>query len=174
MIHSRRIATLFAVSVVLAGAAMAAAQPGAGRGPCDGAGWTRLAETLDLTEEQKQAIDAIREEGRARQLETRKQIVQLESQLHTVMIADTPDEAAALKLVKQISDLRADQQAGRIKMRLAIRKQLTPEQRTQVILSEGRLGRGHRGHGEGPDCAGPGEDCRRHGRGAPRAGREIN
>jgi len=87
---------------------------------------------------------------------------------------ENPHNDLHIKLVKQISDLRADQQAGRIKMRLAIRKQLTPEQRTQVILSEGRLGRGHRGHGEGPDCAGPGEDCRRHGRGAPRAGREIN
>jgi Spy/CpxP family protein refolding chaperone len=168
MTRSLRITMLLALVTVLAGAAIAAAQPGPGRGPRDGDGWARLAERLALTEEQKQAIEAIRTDERARQLETRKQIMQLESQLHTVMLADAPDEAAALKLVKQIGDLRAAQQAGRVKTRLAIRKQLTPEQRTQFILMEGRLGRAHRGR-----PGGPGSDDRggRHGCGMPRAGR---
>ncbi len=171
MTRSLRTTMLLATVVLLAGAAFAVAQPGSGRGARGGAGWTRLAERLDLTEEQKQAIGAIREEGRARQLETRKRIVQLESQLHAMMLADTPDEAAALKLVTEIGDLRAEQQAGRVKMRLAIRKQLTPEQRTQFILMEGRLGRGHRGQRGGMD---PDADDGRTGRRGPRSGHGIN
>jgi Spy/CpxP family protein refolding chaperone len=142
-----RFVMLTAVSILLVGAALAAAQPGPGRGSRGEPRSSRLAEKLDLTEEQKQAIGAIREAAHARQLETRKQVVQLEAQLRTVMLADVPDEAAALELVKQIGDLRTEQQASRVKMRLAIRKQLTPAQRTQFILMEGRFGRGHRGQG---------------------------
>jgi Spy/CpxP family protein refolding chaperone len=164
MTQSQRIAALLALAIVLAGAAIAAAEPGSGRGPRAEAGWSHLTERLGLTEEQKQAIGAIREGGRARQLETRKQVVQLESQLHTVMLADTPDEAAALELVKKIGDLRSEMQASRVKMRLAIRKQLTPEQRTQFILMEGRGGRGRGGQ---PGFPGPGPDGERPGRGMP-------
>ncbi len=171
MTKPTRYTMMLAIVVLIAGAAIASAQPGPGRGPRGEDGWARLAERLGLSEEQKQAIGAIREEGRARQLETRKQVVQLEAQLHTLMLADAPDEAAALKLVKQISDLRAEQQAGRVKMRLAIRKQLTPEQRAQVILMEGRHGRGPREHrgGRGPEGGHEGPGC-----GMPRAGRGIN
>lgn len=158
---------VMAVAILVAGAAVVNAQPGAGRGARGEAGWTRLAERLDLTEEQKQAIGAIHAEARTRQLETRKQVVQLEAQLRTVMLADAPDEAAAVKLVEQIGDLRAQLQANRIKTRLAVRKQLTPEQRTQAILMEGRGGRGPR------DWTAAGERGGRRGRGQ-RAGREIN
>jgi Spy/CpxP family protein refolding chaperone len=157
-----------AVATLIVSAAVAAAQPGPGRGSRGESRWTRLAEALDLTEDQKQAIGAIRDEARTQQLQTRKQIVQLEAQLRTVMLADTPDEAAALKLVAQIGDLRAEQQANRVKVRLAIRKQLTPEQQTQFILREGRGNRGPRGGGEGRGRDG---DCGRPGPGAPGAGR---
>lgn len=165
-----RIVIVMAVTVLVAGAAVAAAQPGAGRGARGEAGWTRLAEKLDLTEEQKQTIGAIHAQARTQQLERRKQMVQLEAQLHTMMLADAPDEAAAVKLVGQIGDLRAELQANRIKTRLAVRKQLTPEQRTQAILREGQGGRGHRGMRDRSD---DGERGGRHGRGQ-RAGREIN
>jgi Spy/CpxP family protein refolding chaperone len=169
MTTPQRTATLLALTALLAGAAIAAAQPGSGRGPCQDANRSHATERLNLSEEQKQAIGAIREEARTRQLETRKQMVQLESQLHTVMLADTPDEAAALKLVKQIGDLRSELQAGRVKMRLAIRKQLTPEQRTQFILMEGRGGRGGR-----PGSPGPNQHGGRPGRGMSQTGCEHN
>jgi Spy/CpxP family protein refolding chaperone len=165
MRNPRRLTMMLALSVMLAAGAMAAAQPGDGPGrgrrgePGERAergerGWSRFCERLALTEDQKQAITAIRTEGRQRQLETRKQIVQLEAKLHVLLLADVPDEAAAVALVRQIGDLRADQQADRVKLRLAIRKQLTPEQRTQFILMEGRGPRGHErgrpGPGRGP------------------------
>lgn len=159
----QRLATFVVVLALAGGAALAAAQPGPGRGPRGGDGWERLAERLDLNDAQKQAIAAIRDAHRARQLEGRKQIVQLEAQLHTVLLADAPDEAAALKLVGQIGELRARQAAERVKMRLAVRKELTPEQRNQFILMEDQLGKGGRGGhrlgGRHPFGGGPGAGC---------------
>lgn len=155
----QRLASLAIVLILAAGAAVAGAQPGPERGP-RGDRWERMADRLNLTEAQKQSIGAIREEHRTQQMEGRKQIVQLEAQLRTLMLADAPDEAAALKLVDQLGALRARQEAGRVKMRLAIREQLTPEQRTQFILMEDRLGKGTRGgrgfRGDGPGHRGDG------------------
>jgi hypothetical protein len=54
-------------------------------------------------------------------------------------------------------------------MRLAIRKQLTPEQRTQFILMEGRGGRGGR-----PGSPGPNQHGGRPGRGMSQTGCEHN
>jgi len=160
---------------------------GAGRGPGPQAAWEddgpahgieRLAARLDLTEEQVQAITGIQEQGRAKNQALRKDMMRLENELQGEMLKDSPDAKAAAGLVAKIGDLRTQMQQNRLETRLAVRQQLTPEQRDKMLLAGGGFGRGGRdaargrgfgrGHGHGHGHGrGPGSGCG-HGADCPR------
>ena len=150
---------------------------GGGRGPGPQAwsvddaparGIERLAARLDLSEDQVKAITAIQEESRAKNQTLRKDLLRLQHDLRGEMLKDAPDEKTAAGLVEKIGDLRTQMQINRLNTRLAVRQQLTPEQRDKMLLSDGgprrgerggRWGRGARhGHGPGRGCSG---DCPR-------------
>jgi Spy/CpxP family protein refolding chaperone len=80
------------------------------------------------------------------------------------MLKDRPDAGAVKTLAGKIGELRTAMQQNRLETRLAVREQLTPEQRDKMLLQGERLGRGGRGGRGG--CDG---DCDGHG---PRRGRE--
>ncbi|MBK7701423.1 MAG: Spy/CpxP family protein refolding chaperone [bacterium] len=151
-------------ALILVMAAAAWAQPGrAPRGSCDQAGPDRMLARLDLTETQTAAIAKIRDEARERGRETRKEILRLRHELQGIMMQDTPDAAAAERLVEKMGELRTEQQVRRMQTRLAVRDQLTPEQRDRMPLpGEGPRGRGPRADRSGPDdgCGMRADGCR--------------
>ncbi len=117
-----------------------------------------LAERLELTDEQVTAIEGIHDEGQAKNMELRKEMMRLRNVLEGEMLKDEPSEKTALDLTGKIGDLRTEIQANRLTSRLEVRKQLTPEQRDKMLMMrerhqgrEGRRGggRGMGSHGEG-------------------------
>ncbi len=145
--------------------------PGHGQGMGQGMGQGNmtpmLADKLDLTEDQQAAIDGIHEQARKDNLELRKQLMRLRNELQGEMLKDDPTQKTVLNLTAKIGALRTEMQTNRVKARLAVRKQLTPEQRDMMLMMgpgnhKGRGGResfgGHGGFGpgHGPACDGSG------------------
>ncbi len=188
--HRQAGVVIAAVALVLAGTALAQGPGGragcgmepmaCGVGPGGGAGMTcaqpcagprgkgRLTERLDLSDEQQEAITAIREKHHQASLELRKDIMRLRHELEGEWLKDEPAQDRALELVAEIGELKTTMQVNRTKMRLAIREQLTPQQRDKMMLMRqaqrkgggpqgqprsGRWhGRGHGKHGSGFGC----------------------
>ena len=119
----------------------------------------RMAARLGLTDEQAEAIEKIREDGRKGNLELRKQTMRLRNELRGEMLKDDPSQKTVLDLNAKLGDLRTEKQANRLKNRLAVREQLTPDQRDQMLMMDksgkgnrdGRHGfhEGRRGQGQG-------------------------
>lgn len=159
----RRYGILVAVALVLLTAGLSEArQPGRG-GNMPGGRQELLTERLDLTAEQQETIAGIKEESAARNLELRKELMRLRNQLAGEMLKDDPAESEVLSLTDQIGDLRNQMDANRMKCRLEVRKQLTPEQRDKMLVMNRRHGkdggegsprRGFRGKGRtcGREC----------------------
>ena len=107
----------------------------------------RMAARLGLTEEQTEAIAMIREEGRLRNLELRKETMRLRNEMKGEMLKDDPSQKKALELNAELGDLRTQRQANRLANRLAVRELLTPQQKDQMLMMGG-FGQGNRsGHG---------------------------
>ena len=110
----------------------------------------RWIEELDLSADQSESIQAIREESRETMAPLREQLQQAREQLRSQMASDT----SANQLRQQHGQVQALQQAlgeQRFESMLAIREVLTPEQRTRMAeLVEqhwGQRGRGDRSGG---------------------------
>ena len=137
-----------------------------------------LQEVLELTEEQAAAIEQIREAGRQARLELRQEILQLQNELNGEMLKDEPAEARLTQLVQTLGEIRTKLQLHRLQQQLALRKELTPEQRDKwVVLREQgkRSGRhlsrgGRRDHWRSGDC----RRGRESARGWHRPGRDFS
>lgn len=116
----------------------------------------RLADRLDLSDEQSAKIDRVREEGRAAATELRKEMMRLRNEMDGAMLADEPDAAAIRRLANKIGEVRTQLDIHRLETRLAVRKVLTPEQRDQMILRQGRQHRPGWGGPGGPAMRGMG------------------
>lgn len=158
----RALAAAAAAAIVLSAAAAMAQGPGpgpqGGPGLCDNPQpGARMAARLGLDQQQQEAVQKIRLEGRERDLPLRKQIMRLRNELHGEMLKDSPSEGAVLDLSAKISQVQKDLHANRLKDQLAIRKLLTPEQRDRMLLMDG-----HGRHGGRPDRDGAGRCGGRH------------
>ncbi len=125
-----------------------------------------LARRLDLNDAQREAIAKIHEAGRARDLPLRKELRRLRHEMQGEMMKDAPSEKAVMSLADRIGDVRTNLQKGRLADRLAVRAQLTAEQRDRLLAMDGdgpgpRGGRhGMRAGGRGrPGPGGPRGDC---------------
>lgn len=133
-----------------------------------GARWDRLAERLELTEEQQTAIEELRTTNREQNLELRKDLARLRNEIEGELLKDDPDQGAALKLSDEIGDLHKQMRTNHLETRLAVREQLTSEQRDKMLAMKSgsgkRGGRGRGGDGEGPRRGGRGHggwgECR--------------
>ena len=122
-----------------------------------------LAQRLDLSEEQVAAIEAIHEKARQDGVELRKDLMRLRNELKGEMLQDNPAEKTVLDLNKKMGAVKTELKAIRLKTRLAVRNELTPEQRDKMLMmgdgwKNGRKGRGP-GRAGGPGCVdgrGPG------------------
>lgn len=115
----------------------------------------RLADRLDLTDDQQAAIEALREASRKQCTGLRKDLARLQNELRGEMLKDTPSESVVVGLTERMGALRTDLRVIRVKTRLAVRSQLTDEQRDRMMLMGKRGGRdGRRGArclpGDGP------------------------
>lgn len=179
--NSRTLGGLAAAAVLIlvtTGAGLAMARGHAGPGPGPEARLERMAARLDLSAEQQEAIKALHENNRARSLPLRKEMMRLENELKGEMLKDSPSEKAILSLNEKMGQIKTELKANRLKTRLAVREQLTPEQRDKMLMmGEGRRGQGRGGEGShGRNFrghpGGPGQG-RGHGSGdgtGPRAG----
>lgn len=104
-----------------------------------------LAQRLDLSEEQKTAIEAIHEKTEKELVSLRKDLMKLRHEMHGEMIQDDPSEKTVLDLNRKIGAAKTEMQALKLKTRLEVRQQLTEEQRDRMLLMEGP------GRGPGPD-----------------------
>ena len=144
-----------AVLVLLFAAAALAQGPGDGPGRRNGHGGgfgpafgsehrlEMLTEKLELTPEQTDAIGKIMEAGRQQGVDLYKEMMRLQNELEGEMLKDEPSQETVLGLVKKAGDLRTEIQSQRMKSRLEVREQLTPEQRDKMLMMKGQAGKGH-------------------------------
>jgi Spy/CpxP family protein refolding chaperone len=149
-----------ALMVVIISAGMVLAQgPGKGKGRsgnCDGPAGRgpemrleRMAARLDLSVEQKEAVEAIHEKNREKNVELRKQMLRLKNELQGEMLKDEPSEKTVLSLNEKMGKIKTELKANRLQTRLAVRELLTPEQRDRMLMM-GQHGRGGGRQGGGP------------------------
>ena len=159
----------------LAAATIADAQPRRGR-VRDGLPGPRAEmrgqgmERLDLSDDQKAKLAAIREDTRRQQLLLRGKMADLQAQLRVEFMNDDLDKAKIRALHREIGDMRAEAAAARLEARLEARDVFTPEQREQLQsmrgnrgpcgmapMGQGRGGFGRHGMGRGQGAGfGPG------------------
>ena len=122
--------------------------PGAGYGPGAGPGYgprDSWGPGLNLTAEQNQKIQAMRESSFKETLPLRNDMQIKKLELSTLWAQTNPDQEKILAKQKEINALRAQMQEKATKNRLEMRKVLTPEQQAQL----GAYGPGF-GPGSGP------------------------
>ncbi len=175
----RALAAMAVLTIILTSAGLATAQgPRHGKGMGQGMGQggffgdgdfgpghrlEMMAQRLDLSEEQQSSIKKIHEDGRSAGLEKRKELMRLRNEMKGEMLKDNPSEKAVLAINSKMGALKTEMKALRLKTRLAVREELTPQQRDQMLVMHGPGGRGgHKG------CDGPGQGSRRGGGMGPR------
>ncbi|HKJ24072.1 MAG TPA: Spy/CpxP family protein refolding chaperone [Myxococcota bacterium] len=113
--------------------------PEGGGPPPPGALVDLHADELGLGEDTRQAIRAIlessHEEGRALNREVRE----ARHRLHELLEAEPVDRDAVMDQVEVVGELEMQAEKHRIESMLAIRDQLTPEQRAQLVELRGRM-----------------------------------
>jgi periplasmic protein CpxP/Spy len=115
---------------------------GPGRGPGAG-GLMPVQRGLNLTDAQREQIRALTEQRHAAGDPVRN-LMDLERQLQTAILADTPDQQKIEELKNSIAAASAQELAARIDLQSRIAQVLTPEQRAQAREAVGK-GPGRRG-----------------------------
>lgn len=185
----KTLVTVGILALVMASATLVAAQgPGAGKGTGRGMRMgggsdgemgpgqrlDRLAARLELTEEQSKAIESIHQKNREKGTQLRKELMRLRNEAQGEMLKDNPSEKTVLSLNQKMGEIKTELKANRLKTRLAVREQLTPQQRDKMLMMGQRSrhsGEGFKGH-HGRKSGGRNEG-RRPGKGdgtGPRAG----
>jgi len=124
-----------------------------------------MAKKLDLSEKQLETIKKIHENNRKEVLEKRKELMRLRNEMQGEMLKDNPSEKTVLGLNDKMGALKTEMKALRLKTRLAVREELTADQRDQMLMMGGHGGKGGR-KGHGGACGGFGGcDGPRHGGG---------
>jgi len=145
----RSIWTAVAAMVLAAAVAIPViAQPpqggrGPGRGPGPG-GLLPMLRGLNLTDAQKEQIRTLTEQRRTGE-DPRRNLIDLERQLQTAILADAPDQQKIEELKGSIATASAQELAARIELGSRIAQVLTPEQRAQAREAVGKGPGGRRG-----------------------------
>ncbi len=119
--------------------------PGAEYGPGYGPGYGPRGAwaNLNLTPEQTQKLQAMRESFFKENLPLRNDMQVKQLELRTLWAQTNPDQEKILAKQKEINALRAQMQEKGTKHRLEMRKILTPEQQAQVAAFGLGFGPGH-------------------------------
>lgn len=146
----RRLLLGAALAVALLGAAPTAGagsgfDPGSGPGPrperLEGM-VDHLARALDLDDATRAGIEAIVASNRPRAEALDASIREQRRELHDLLAADSPDEAAVMAKVESLGALETEMHKLHLATLLAVRARLSPEQRKRLVeLHEERRGR---------------------------------
>ena len=135
------------LATIMAIATMSAQGPGGrpqrGGGPGREFGPGPLLRQLDLTEAQRQQVQALVQERRAD--DGARKLGDLHHDLNTAVFADTPDTTKIEQLKASILEAEAAALAERIDLQLKIAQILTPEQRQKARELPPGPGRGRSG-----------------------------
>lgn len=116
-------------------------------------------EQLGLTEEQMTKLRALHFENAKSGLRARSDVLLKRLELEELLQADEPDKAALDQKLRALSDARAVLLRQQIENRLAVRRLLTPEQRTklrQLLMQRRHLRmQGRQRPFAGPSLGGP-------------------
>jgi Spy/CpxP family protein refolding chaperone len=158
MVAVMMVAVMMVAILATAGLAMAQGSekgPGMGMGYGPHSGGERLGghglwSALNLTPEQVQKVQALRESFFKETLPLRNDLMSKKLELKALWLQTNPDEEQILAKQKEINDLRAQLQEKGTKNRLEMRKVLTPEQQAQAANLRGGAWRDYgRGCGSG-------------------------
>src|SRR5262245_41483916 len=116
---------------------------GPGRGPGPGGPMLMLRD-LNLTDAQKEQIKTLTEQRRTGE-DPRRNLMDLERQLQTAILADAPDQQKIEELKGSIATASAQELAARIELESRIAQILTPDQRAQARDAVGKGPGGRRG-----------------------------
>ena len=149
---------LFAV-LALAGLASftTPALAGPGHGPGGGGPGHRLEEklkTLGLDPNQQAKIQGILDAAKPQREQIRTQIRAAFDGMHTLLDQENPDQAAVLAQADTIGQLTTEAHKEMLTTLLAVRAELTPDQRAKLKASMGKHGRWRHHMGGGPDAGG--------------------
>ena len=170
----RALADVAAIVIIIASAGLATAQGprhGQGKGGCEKAGpghrVEMMAKHLDLSDDQLTAIKAIHEDSKKDGIEKRKELKRLRNELKGEMLKDNPSEKTVLGINSKMGALKTEMKALKLKTRLAVREELTSEQRDKMLVKGGHGGHGGRGGCDKNSCDSPkcghsakGKSCR--------------
>jgi Spy/CpxP family protein refolding chaperone len=148
---------LAAAALLVAGVLVAAAgharPPFHGPGPHDPGGFVeRHAEQLGLDAAQQETIRGILDESHEGGSALHEELRALRGELHELLMQDPPDEEAVMAQADAIGAAEVALHKQRLSTMIAIRNQLTPEQREALKELRGSL-REFAGKGLDEDCA---------------------
>jgi periplasmic protein CpxP/Spy len=144
-------ATLVAGATYAQGPDMAIAQgPGSGQGgagfgdhrpPMEramrgdrGRWWNnpKVVEKLNLTEDQRKAMDEIYQQQREKLVDLRATVQKAEIEMEPLVRADQPNESAVMAQIDKVAQARADLEKANARFLFELRAKLTPDQWKQV------------------------------------------
>jgi Spy/CpxP family protein refolding chaperone len=136
----KTIITLVVVALTLSLAVVAQARHGRGKG--HGGGIEMILRNVDLTEDQRTQLEALRDEHQAEMKPLKQELKTKRQQLHQLWTAEVIDEGAIWALDAEMVPLRQQMHQERLEQRLQVMNLLTPEQRAQLIDAiEKKIGR---------------------------------
>ena len=137
--------TIIGMSLVLVVGLMATAAlawgPGYGRGYGTGPGYGTPA-IPNLTAEQSSKIQALQKAHLDEIAPLQQDLLKKKTDLRSLWLSPTPDQAKITALQKEISNLQSKLQEKGTNLRFEIRKVLTPEQQAQLSLYGPGMGAG--------------------------------
>ncbi len=119
----------------------------------------RQLEKLGLSDSQKVKVQAILDEAKPKREEVRGKMRAAFDEMRALLDQDSPSESAVLAQADKIGAIQTDAHKAMLTTLLAVRKELTPEQRAKLSAEmrkhrHGRWGKHHGGgKGESPESA---------------------
>ena len=101
-------------------------------------GQARMADRLDLTTEQRDAIAVINQESRDVIAPLAAELRFAESNLQRAIFADSPDPGEVETFSAQVAGLHQQMAEARVRARVAVAAELTEEQRAKMRTAPGR------------------------------------
>jgi Spy/CpxP family protein refolding chaperone len=126
------------------------AEPGEGPGGPGGPGrrLERMIQTLGLNATQQQKVQAILDAAKPKREEIRGQMRKAFDEMRALLDQDTPEQAAVLAQADRIGAISTEAHKAMLTTLLAVRAELTPEQRAKLKeeMQKHGPGRWHRKH----------------------------
>jgi Spy/CpxP family protein refolding chaperone len=106
--------------------------------------WSKVADQLGLSQDQRTKLDTIRQQNRINLIDLHASLEKEEATLEPLMKADTPDEGKITSQIDRVAQARAELEKAHARMLLQIRTVLTADQWSKLQAMHGPGGTLHR------------------------------